>query len=448
MEAAATPQRIIRTYLVIAGLYTLSASLIWGVNTLFLLDAGLDIQEVFLANAAFSAGMFLFEIPTGVVADVNGRRFSFLLSALVLALGTLGYVGLSLIGAGLAAFVAMSLVLGLGFTFYSGAVEAWLVDALNTTGYKGALDSVFARGALVGGAAMLIGTVTGGLLGDVNLAIPFIGRALLLLLLFVIASFAMHDIGYERQALRPRDFPAAVRRITRESITYGWQQRSIRLLLIVAFVQAGFTLWGFYAAQPYLLGLLGEETVWVMGVITAFVSLATMGGNALVEWFTRFCGRRTTLLIAASAVQVVAIIGMGLADNFWLATGLFLLMMGTTGVITPVQQSFIHQLIPSQQRATIVSFASMIGNGGGIILQASLGAVARQRSLSAGYVIGGAVTALALPVLFLLRRRQSPADPIHAGTRAADPTTPVACDVPEVAVVQPTASGAGESPAA
>jgi hypothetical protein len=55
--------QVIRTYLTIAGLYTLSASLIWGVNTLFLLDAGLDIFEVFLANSIFTGSMALFEVP-------------------------------------------------------------------------------------------------------------------------------------------------------------------------------------------------------------------------------------------------------------------------------------------------------------------------------------------------------------------------------------------------
>ena len=71
-------RRIISTYMTLAGLYTLSASLIWSVNTLFLLDAGLGIGEVFIANALFSAGMVLFEIPTGVVADTLGRRISYL----------------------------------------------------------------------------------------------------------------------------------------------------------------------------------------------------------------------------------------------------------------------------------------------------------------------------------------------------------------------------------
>ena len=99
-EAAPTPEPvkerersevIIRNYLTIVGLYTLSASVIWGVNTLFLLEAGLDIFGVFIANGVFSASMALFEIPTGVLADTRGRRVSFLLSVAILGLGTLGY---------------------------------------------------------------------------------------------------------------------------------------------------------------------------------------------------------------------------------------------------------------------------------------------------------------------------------------------------------------------
>ena len=90
--------KTIAGYYTLAGLYTLSAAAIWGVNTLFLLDAGLSFFEVFVANGAFSLGTVLFEIPTGVVADTLGRRISFLLSVSVLAVSTLAYVGLAEIG--------------------------------------------------------------------------------------------------------------------------------------------------------------------------------------------------------------------------------------------------------------------------------------------------------------------------------------------------------------
>src|SRR5919197_4292982 len=179
MERRMDYQRVIRSYLVINGLFTLSASLIWGINTLFLLHAGLSIFEVFIANAAWTLAQALFEVPTGVVADTRGRRASFLLSELTLAVGTLAYVGVAAIHGGLLLFCLASGVLGLGYTFYSGAVEAWVVDALKAIGYRHELDGVFARGSVVASVAMIVGTVGGGPLGQIDLSIPYLVRAAL-----------------------------------------------------------------------------------------------------------------------------------------------------------------------------------------------------------------------------------------------------------------------------
>src|SRR5688572_19280886 len=133
-------KQVERTYYAIAGVYTLSASLIWGVNTMFLLGAGLSLMQAFLANAIFTGSMALFEVPTGIVADTKGRRVSFLLSVTLLIAGTLAYVAVGEWGGGMTGIVVASIVLGLGYTFYSGAVEAWLVDALQASGYDGPVD--------------------------------------------------------------------------------------------------------------------------------------------------------------------------------------------------------------------------------------------------------------------------------------------------------------------
>ena len=196
-----TPKRVQRNYLVITGFYNLSASLIWGVNTLFLMNAGLDIFEVFITNAIFTASMALFEIPTGVLADTRGRRTSFLLCVIITLIGTLGYLWIAETSGSLIGFGIMSVVIGLGFTFYTGAVDAWLVDALTHTGYKGDLDKVFARGGMVMGAAMLVGTLGGGFLGTLDLALPYMVRSILLALVFLVAWISMHDIGYAPRTL-------------------------------------------------------------------------------------------------------------------------------------------------------------------------------------------------------------------------------------------------------
>ena len=130
-------RRVQRVYLVLLLLHTLAASFIWGINTLFLLDAGLTNAQAFAANAFFTAGLVLFEVPTGVVADMRGRRLSYLLGTLTLALSTLLYLLMWRISAPFWAWALASALLGLGFTFFSGAVQAWLVDALKAHGYDG-----------------------------------------------------------------------------------------------------------------------------------------------------------------------------------------------------------------------------------------------------------------------------------------------------------------------
>jgi MFS family permease len=431
---AMTPATVVRAYLIIAGLFTLSASVIWGVNTLFLLDAGLDIFEVFIANAAFTAGMVLFEIPTGVVADTSGRRRSLLLSAVTLLVGTLGYVAISAVGGGLLLFVVASILLGLGFSFYSGAVEAWLVDGLAATGYHGQLDRVFARGEMVSGAAMLIGSVGGGALGNLDLAWPFLVRALLLLAVFLVALWTMHDIGFSPRATSLSAMPSEMQRVLNTSLQFGWRNRSVRLLMIVSLFHGGFLMWGFYAWQPYFLELLGSDAVWVAGVVAALTALATIAGNALVEFVARFCAGRTTLLITASVVMVGATVGVGLVDSFWPAVALLLVAAAAEGVGTPVQQAYLHDVVPSSERATVVSSVSLVASTGGIGGQLGLGYLSRAQSVAAGYVTGGLTMVLALPPLLLLRCMGEPADVI--GGRKAGQRGPCAAQgLPAVASV-------------
>ena len=132
----------------------------------------------------------------------------------------------------------------------------------------------------------------------------------------------------------------------------------------------------------------------------------------MVERLARVCGKRTTLLLGAAAVQTAAAVGMGLADTFGVALACFLVMMAAGGVTGPVKQAYLHASIPSEQRATVISFDSMFQNGGGIVGQTGLGYLSRVRDIGAGYVIGGLATVVVLPMLGIVRRLGGPADRI------------------------------------
>lgn len=400
-----SPAQIARVYYAIAGIYTLSASLIWGINTLFLLRVGhLTLLQVFLANAVFTGSMALFEVPTGVVADTTGRRLSFLLSVTILFGGTLAYVAVPAMGGGFVAFCLISVVLGLGYTFYSGAVEAWVVDALNAAGYNEPLDGVMAHGQLISSGAMLVGTVGGGVLANASLVAPYLLRSVLLLAAFVLAYLTMRDRGFVRRPLRLRSVPAEMRRIARESIHFGWRSPRARAAILAGAVPAVFLEWGYHAWQPHFLHLLGMDAVWVTGMIAAAISLAMMAGNWLVERLTRYCGRRTTMLIWAAVVYSISAIGVGLARGFWTALILYLIGMLSMGVFQPVRQGYLHLVAGKEQRATVLSLASLVSSAGSMVGQGGLGWLASDSSLARGYVAGGLVCLLAIPFTVWMRR--------------------------------------------
>jgi MFS family permease len=411
--------QLVRRYYTYAGIYTLAASIIWGINTLFLLDAGLSIAEVFIANAAFSVGTVIFEIPTGVVADTIGRRASFLLSLVVLAASTLAYVGLAQAGAGVVAFSVASVFIGLGFTFYSGAMEAWLVDGLQGLGYEGEMDGIFANAQIIGGIAMLVGTIGGGFLGQINLALPFVVRAVLLIVLLALAFFGMHDIGFQSRKVTWRTLPSEANAVAAKGVRFGWRTRPLRLIMIAGAIQSGFFMWAWYAWQPYFLELLERDAVWVAGVVAALLALAMIAGNSLVKFFTRYCGRRTTMLLWTAGGFSIASVGVGLAGNFPVALAFLLLTALALGVQMPVRQAFIHAVVPSEERATVVSFDSMISGVGGVAGQTGLGIYSERQGYAAAYVAGGVVVALAAPIVIAARRLRPDAD-FFEGTHVSE----------------------------
>ena len=414
-------QRVIRTYLVISGMFTLAGSLIWGINTLFLLDAGLSIFEVFLANAAFTAAMAIFEIPTGVIADTRGRRVSFLFSEATLAIGTLAYVGAAYIHGGLLLFILAGAILGLGFAFYSGATEAWVVDALKETGYAHELDPVFAHAGIVNGIATVIGTVGGGLLGQLDLSVPYLVRTGLLVGAFVVGWRWMHDLGFKPRALQMRGVAGEMGKVIRAGMKYGWHQPVPRLLMLQSFIVSGFFFWAWYAWPPYFLELYGKDAVWLAGLIAALFSLAGAGGNFFAGRIAKPPRRRTNILIIASTLLTLTMIGTGAIRTFWITVPIFLVGAFAFGVLEPVRQAYLHRSIPSSERATLVSMDELMGNVGSVGGQAGLGYLSQVRSIPFAFIIGGLTTFLALPLLVRLRMLNGDTDVIENSSPLSPP---------------------------
>jgi hypothetical protein len=229
--------------------------------------------------------------------------------------------------------VVVSVLLGLGFTFSSGAVEAWLVDALTVTGYTGSLEAVFGRGMVVTGIAMFVGSVLGGVIAQMtDLGVPFLLRAGVLV--------------------------AATRHVLTQSVEHG-----LLRVLRAAAVPAG--------------------------------------------------GLRRRVIIGASLVSATVLVTLGLTSLFWLALMLLMVWGFAFAAADPVRQAYLNAMIPSAQRATVLSFDSLFGSLGGVVIQPGLGRVADVGGYSASLLIGGIVELIGIPFVIASRRQKNPADAEH-----------------------------------
>lgn len=418
-------RQIQRTYLTLLLGNTLAASFIWGINTLFLLDAGLSNLEAFAANAFFTAGMVVFEVPTGLVADTWGRRTSYLLGTITLAGSTLLYYLLWEITAPFWLWAVVSMLLGLGFTFFSGAVEAWLVDALNFAEYEGGLETVLGRGQMIAGVAMLGGSVAGGVIAQATtLGVPFLLRVGVLLAMFVVAWRLMHDLGFTPEGTKTHPL-RATRAVFSASVEHGLGNPPVRWVMLAAPFASGVGFYTFYALQPYLLELYGDpEAYAVAGLAAAIVAGSQIVGGYAAPRIRGLFRKRTTALILGGIVSSVILALLGFTDVFWIALVLLVLWGLIFAADMPIRQAYLNDMIPSQQRATVLSFDSLMGSTGGVVIQPVLGKTADVYSYSTSFVFGAAFQLLAVPFLIGSRRRGAAADTAVGSTApaAAEPT--------------------------
>jgi MFS family permease len=407
----AASRKIRNRYLVLAQFIWLPTSLIVGVNTLFLLDGGLSNVEAFAANAIYTLGLVLFEIPTGMVADTWGRRTSYLLGAAIQLVGNLLYFWMWHTKGPFIGWAAASLILGFGYTFFSGALEAWLVDALKDAGYDGDLDPIFARNQIVTGVAMLVGTVAGGYLAQLTaLGIPYLARAGLQAVSFVVAFAVMKDLGFTPDRA-PGGMVHQVKKLARAGWQHGLKNRPVRWVMLAAPFYMGTGIYGFYAAQPYLLDLFGDQqAIGIAGIAAAGIAATQVAGGFAVPYIRRAIPRRTHVLLAAALLTAASLVVMGLVQVFAVVVSLLVLWAIAYAANMPVRQAYMNALIPSQERATVLSFDSMVSSTGGTAFQPLLGGIADRSGYAASYLASGAIALVALPFLVLARRENVTAD--------------------------------------
>ena len=264
---------------------------------------------------------------------------------------------------------------------------------------------------------MLTGSVAGGFIAQVtSLGVPYVIRSVLLGLTLVSAFIWMKDLGFTPD--RSKGPLVEIRRVLRESIENGWRNPPVRWLMLAALCAGGVDIFAFYALQPYLLELYGDPGAFgIAGLAAAIVAGSEMVAGLIVPRLRYLFRRRTHALILASLIGSGCLALLGLTSSFPVAVGLLVVWGLTFSIGMPIRQAYINGIIPTQQRATVLSFDSLMSSAGGVVAQPALGRVADLFGYSRAYVVSGAIQLAALPFLALARREKAASDLIESTSR-------------------------------
>lgn len=265
---------------------------------------------------------------------------------------------------------------------------------------------------------MLVGAVAGGVVAQFSsLAVPYIIRAVLLGLTFVVALRFMHDLGFTR--MDQANLVAEVKSVLTESVRTGLGNPNLRWLILSSFFLSGVAFYGFYAMQPYLLQLYGDESAFgLAGLAAAVFAGAQILGGLVVPWIQKIFSRRTTAILVGTSLSTLSLVMVGLGRSFWLVATALMVWSFFHSAVFPVRQAFLNGCIPSSQRATVLSLDALVGSAGGAVAQPFLGRVADRSGYGPSYLVAAAIHAIALPFIYLARRQDSEGERAEAARQA------------------------------
>ncbi|HWS58046.1 MAG TPA: MFS transporter, partial [Actinotalea sp.] len=202
-----------------------------------------------------------------------------------------------------------------------------------------------------------------------------------------------------------------VRALLAASVEHGPRRPPVRWLMLSGALLSGVGIYAFYAMQPYLLELYGDQGAYAVAGLAAAVLAATrIAGGLLAPRVRRGLGRRTTVLLGSCGASAILLALLGVVDAFVPAVLLLVAWGVSDAAAEPVRRALLNDLIESPERATVLSVDSLVASAGGVVLQPTLGRVADGWGYGASYLVAGAVQMLALPLLVLTRRTSADAD--------------------------------------
>lgn len=357
-------KKTIRLYILLSAITTLSMSFFVAIFFVFMMERGLSIAEISIVAFMVMTAIFIFEIPTGAIADIYGRKVSYVCSCFFMTVSLLIYMASN----SLVVFLIAAVFHAISSTLSSGAFQAWLVDSLKYNSCSTPLNTIFVKEKQIRLSVGIIGALIGSFLADKNIIFPWIAGIFVMLMAGIIATVFMKEEYFSRQETSLTAEIKSAKKVIKVGIECAKNNKAVKFVLLMGLLQSFVTQVPSIQYQPFFDQFLPDKTslgfLWV--AITIFTIVGTTLSSRLLLRLKN--NHKNTLALSQIGIGV----GILLSGIFMFPLSLFAFLFWnlTAGICSPISDEYLNENIPSKSRATIISFESMaysVGSGIGLI---------------------------------------------------------------------------------
>lgn len=398
-----------KLYLILVGATAFSFSLFATMSGVYRVDVGLTAMQLVLVGTMLELSVFIFEIPTGIVADVYSRRLSIIIGYGIIGLGFILEGSFRLVGA----IWLAQWVWGLGYTFTSGAQSAWLADEIGEEN----LTAAFLRAAQVGTICGLLGVGASALIGTLNVGLPLLlgGAGMLLTTLFLL--FFMPEKGFTPTPKAERDTWGDMIATFRKgaAVVRGSQILMVIFAISLCIGLSSEGLDRFWEA--HFIRNFTFPTLWHLDYVIWF-GIMNIGTSLITLAVTEFVRRRLDTedeqkaiwaLVVIELLMIVGIFTFAWAGNFTVALAAYWTTFVFRRTAWPIFDGWVNKQIAPQVRATVLSMHGQMDAIGQILSGPLMGVIATIGSLRIALTAVGGLWLAVIPLLLwglaLVRRK-------------------------------------------
>jgi DHA3 family tetracycline resistance protein-like MFS transporter len=390
-------------YLILRGSQRAFFALVFTINMLYQVETvGLSPLQLVLVGTSLELSVLIFEVPTGIVADLYSRRLSVIIGTFVIGLGFL-IEGLFPV---FEAIILSQIVWGLGYTFISGAADAWIADEIND---DKRLTNILLRASQASSVSALFGIGISVALASVFIRLPIITAGVMFGLLGIFLILFMPETGFKPVDRGERQTYQAMLNTLKEAFSLV-RGRPLLIIILITTVFYGMysegydRLWTKHMLDNFSLPSIGNlDTVVWFGIFNVVSMLLSLGATEVLR---RLIDQENPDRVVRPLFIIVSIIFAGLlmyanANSFALLMAAYWTIGTMRSLYYPLWLAWINQHVRSEVRATMLSAAGQIDAFGQIAGGPIWGTIG---NLGSTRLAISAASTMLLPVLWLYTR--------------------------------------------